>query len=375
MIKLSNLCQQYQKILQGASEVLSTGMPVSVVGMYDSGKGYLFGNFDEKWINKETTVIKVDLSGTYSDLTKTLEALNLGLAANLDNWKAQNKLEDLKLALVKLLKKQPVLLVFHIGFLESINEDFVLALYNLRNLLGKNLNWLVFANYYFLKTADLKHRDIFEKTFFSHLIKIKPLAKADALLAVQDTIPEVAKLKSADWNILYTLSGGNIGLLRSLTLQYSSERRILNPENNLEILSRTRKILGELNRKEIAVLLEKNDSTEIISRLVDFGYLDKNGRIFSPLIEKILKEKPLANVKKGDLTPSQQSIYKLLQEAKGEVVNRDAIASAMWGEGWNDKYSDWAIDQAIYSLRQRLLEIGSREKIEAKKGQGFILED
>lgn len=375
MTKASNLCQQYQEILEEAKKVLSTAMPVSIVGMYDSGKGHLFGNFDERWVDKNTMVTKIDLSSTYSDLTKTLEAVNLGLAANLDSWKNQNKLEDLKLALVKLLKKQPVLLVFHIGFLETINEDFVLALYNLRNLLGRNINWLIFANYYFLKTTDLEHRNIFEKMFFSHLIKIMPLDKTDGFFAIQRTIPEAVQIKPADWNTIYTLSGGNIGLLRSLVLRYLSEGTILNAENNLEILSRTRKILGELDRKEIAVLLKKNSLPEVTSRLTDFGYLNNNGKIFSPLVEKILYEKPPISVKKEDLTPSQQAIYRLLQEAKGNVVNRDSLASALWSEAWNDKYSDWAIDQAIYSLRQRLLELGSPEKIEAKKGQGFLIDE
>ena len=53
------------------------------------------------------------------------------------------------------------------------------------------------------------------------------------------------------------------------------------------------------------------------------------------------------------------------------IVSRDDIASLLWGEENEDKYSDWAIDQLISKLRKKVSELTSRGNIITIRGRGY----
>jgi len=72
------------------------------------------------------------------------------------------------------------------------------------------------------------------------------------------------------------------------------------------------------------------------------------------------------------LSSQERSVVRLLVEKSGTLVNRDAIAKAMWGDGWEDAYSDWAIDQLISRLRKKCIHLDlPKTLIRAVKGKGF----
>ncbi len=57
-----------------------------------------------------------------------------------------------------------------------------------------------------------------------------------------------------------------------------------------------------------------------------------------------------------------------------KIISREQAALYIWGEKYQEEYSDWALDQVIRRLRNKLLRLGlSRELIKTKKNQGFYL--
>jgi len=71
-----NYLETYKKI----GKSIKSGMPVTALGMYDCGKGFLFGNLTPKLIDTTNKIVKIDLSGTLGDERKTLETVNLSLS-------------------------------------------------------------------------------------------------------------------------------------------------------------------------------------------------------------------------------------------------------------------------------------------------------
>lgn len=72
------------------------------------------------------------------------------------------------------------------------------------------------------------------------------------------------------------------------------------------------------------------------------------------------------------LTPLEQTVFTLLME-KQAIVSRDTIAQALWKDTTEEKYSDWAIDQLVHRIREKLALTGSSYRIETKKKLGFVL--
>lgn len=71
-------------------------------------------------------------------------------------------------------------------------------------------------------------------------------------------------------------------------------------------------------------------------------------------------------------TSAERDVFDLLLESK-IVVSRTKIAEKIWHEGWEEKYSDWAIDQMMHRIREKLTLTNSVYQIRTKKGEGFIL--
>lgn len=74
-----------------------------------------------------------------------------------------------------------------------------------------------------------------------------------------------------------------------------------------------------------------------------------------------------------ELSPSQFDLLQLLADAQGGIVDRDQIATSVWGgmEGVTEQ----AIDALVRRLRRRLAEVDpSQEYIVTVRGYGFRLE-
>jgi len=73
------------------------------------------------------------------------------------------------------------------------------------------------------------------------------------------------------------------------------------------------------------------------------------------------------------MTISQRKLMQHLEENQGKIVSRESIAQVIWGENWETKYSDWAIDQLISTLRKQMQLIKYEGKLVTKRGEGIAL--
>jgi len=74
------------------------------------------------------------------------------------------------------------------------------------------------------------------------------------------------------------------------------------------------------------------------------------------------------------LTVKEEAAFGLLESRRNQVVTRDEIADAIWGDASAERYSDWAIDQLIHRLKAKVGTQHSSIAIRAVRGRGFILE-
>jgi DNA-binding winged helix-turn-helix (wHTH) protein len=72
------------------------------------------------------------------------------------------------------------------------------------------------------------------------------------------------------------------------------------------------------------------------------------------------------------LTDQELSLFNLMKDQQGEVITRDDIAKAIWGENWIDKYSDWAITKLISKVRKKIALFNIFD-IETITGEGYKL--
>lgn len=125
--------------------------------------------------------------------------------------------------------------------------------------------------------------------------------------------------------------------------------------------------------------------------LLNTGLVKKEDALsfFSPLFEKyvssLFNSKPPTISKEGSvitiagdpleslLSDQEAEVFKLLFEKKESIVTRDAVAHVMWGEDWEEKYSDWAIDQIVSRIRKKIGDRSHKELIKTVRGKGFVL--
>lgn len=72
----------------------------------------------------------------------------------------------------------------------------------------------------------------------------------------------------------------------------------------------------------------------------------------------------------SELTGLENKAFQFFSALKGEVVERDALITAIWGENGSLDISDHALDQLIYRLKNK---VKSKAKIITLKGRGYKL--
>jgi DNA-binding winged helix-turn-helix (wHTH) protein len=70
------------------------------------------------------------------------------------------------------------------------------------------------------------------------------------------------------------------------------------------------------------------------------------------------------------LSPDEAKVLRELWKRQEQVVEREELARAIWGESWTEQYSDWGLDAVIYRLRKKIL---SSWQIVTIKGRGYML--
>lgn len=194
------------------------------------------------------------------------------------------------------------------------------------------------------------------------------------------------------------LSGGYSSLARSLLALANnnykkflkmSNKDLYNKENVKFRLLRVYDSLSEESQKQIIrLVLEKTEKLDFSNYLLKTKLISKtskNAQLFSPLfhqfVENVIHDEPLKlkkeniakfgiNIEKV-LSTQEKDTIKLLCKKSNKLVSREDIAMLIWGQNWTDKYSDWAIDQLIHSIRTKLMI--DRKTLKTEKGKGYVL--
>ena len=213
---------------------------------------------------------------------------------------------------------------------------------------------------------DKKLRQELETFLNKNGFQAKGLEKFDN--TIQDILNEKADLVLLDINLPYAdgefvckevrkLSNVPIIMVTSrdneidelMSLNYGADQYVTKPYNIQILLA---KITGLLKRNENSGRNpEKIDCNDFILNMAE------------RVIEK--------DNKKIDLTKNEYSILYYLSTHKEKVVSRDEIMDYLWES--EEFIDDNTLNVNIKRLRTKLEELGVTDKIETKRGQGYLL--
>lgn len=72
-------------------------------------------------------------------------------------------------------------------------------------------------------------------------------------------------------------------------------------------------------------------------------------------------------------TKQEYEVLRFLLNDPEKLRSRDEIGEAMWGKLTDEKYSDWAIDQAMSKIRKKLKNLGADNYLVTVRGRGYKL--
>lgn len=198
------------------------------------------------------------------------------------------------------------------------------------------------------------------------------------------------------------MGGGHIGLVKQILRFWRDDNEIFEDVlSNQAIRVKLMLIWQAFNSEQQRVISDSvmgvGGKTETPnSRVRDFlarvGWLERNWRgwrLTVPMLGWWLKARGLeeSTLSVGDdhqlevngvvvdrqFSKHERKILKLMLASKGVIVSREAVAQAIWGADWEEKYSDWAIDQLVSRLRKRVAAVGmGRDCLKTVRGKGIV---
>ncbi len=383
----------YQKLLKDAVQAAKSLEPITFVGMFGSGTSYLFNLAVPLFaaeLPKSVQSIPVDLSGvTTGDDTR--REIQFSLARSLKTKIQATDFFDLTGIVEEFARSKKVLFVLYLGQEGYINQEFLLFLNRLRNVLGWKFSYVLYASARCFTQKEAGSA-IANKVVKRNVVPILPLADSDARVVLANYEERYhASLSEQRRKIILEASGGNPGLIKALYLQIKADPawKKINPVED-QLYFRIKGTCDDLTDETKAVLLGKKRTTDPMTEyfLTRYGYAQKkSGRleVFSPLVVDFLRhwqsQSPLPQTGKYEqpideellhFTQVQRKVLAYLRERAGQLVTRDDLAKVLWGDGWADRYSDWAIDQLISTLREKMGLAKQKANIVTKKGEGIL---
>ena len=98
-----------------------------------------------------------------------------------------------------------------------------------------------------------------------------------------------------------------------------------------------------------------------------------NGKLFSPALAAWLSAGEMGTIyrlSQRAFTKEEARCARLLWQKQEQIVDRETIATAIWGDTWSEQYSDWGIDAAISRFRKKL---DGQWQLFTIKGRGYML--
>ena len=134
-----------------------------------------------------------------------------------------------------------------------------------------------------------------------------------------------------------------------LSLNYGADQYVTKPYN-IQIL------LAKING-----LLKRNQKQQ-----KEIQKIDCNGFMLN-IAERVIEK----DENKIELTKNEYNILYYLSKSKGKVVSRDEIMDYLWES--EEFIDDNTLSVNVKRLRNKLEELGCVDKIETRRGQGYIL--
>lgn len=166
------------------------------------------------------------------------------------------------------------------------------------------------------------------------------------------------------------------------------------PKLNGEVL--LQQIRKEYNTPVIMVTSKNNELDEVLS--MSYGADDYITKPYNPTIlllrieavlkrsmmqqevlnyhdVKVIPQKGILSYQEKEiiLTKNEMIIFLYLLQNKGRIVTRDELMTDLWNN--NEYINDNALTVNISRLRSKLKEMNLEDKIETRKGQGYILHE
>lgn len=240
--------------------------------------------------------------------------------------------------------KELVFFMHHFDDLPFMNPD-----------LGNNLKalWQVDKpriHFLFLTYADMTQDGSLEsygrlaEGILENTVKVHPLSPLD----VDYVIDRQAKLLEFSLNgkereAIKHVSQGNPNLLKICCRLISQNPKNTDPVGLLESHYQVQLIKSETRKSAAALRIDK--LTGVISQGNKVINLSLSAKQYDLLSQFLLHQ--------------------------NEILTRDQIGEILWGKNSYEKYSDWAIDQMIHELREKLSPTGHKDKLKTIRDKGY----
>ena len=376
--------KQNQDILAQAGNFIRRGEIVSYAGIFGTGEDFLYWQLlkqTKENQKKDEIVVPSQLElGTLEEITSQFSTQFKGYSRlGIETPNPRN----LQQVVSSILQERKVIIIMYLGYKVTLESNVLEILFRLRNMHGSQLEMVIFTSAGFLLQIDNRSSS-FYKLLTSNLHVIAPYTPQDSLSVVAFYEHHYDhKISSKLRAEIVRFSGGSPGLLKGLyQLACGGEIDIENCLQDARLHWRLANIVEELptdyqeSLSKIAVGREPTKSTQ--SWLRQFRYLTSDNHVFSPLLERYLQQGYAAGDSSSlspelQFSPKAYKAYQHLYTHLGELINRGALAQAIWGESWEDKYSDWALDKVMSELRKNLAGHPEFGDLVTKRGAGYSL--
>lgn len=195
------------------------------------------------------------------------------------------------------------------------------------------------------------------------VIYIEPWKKSDMEWFLESLVGESGvDINSTVINEIIVNSGGFAGIAKRLFELVVAGETV---EKIGEQPWRYTRLAYQLESIVKGVGVVRNDYIELFKK---YYLVDKNGNFLSKVLENFVKHLSEA---KSYLTAEEHKLMVFLEKNKGEIVDREKIIVAIWGENANGEIADHALDQLMHRLRNKVKIDGV--EIETVRGRGYIL--
>ena len=292
---------------------------------------------------------------------------------NLFDIESEN-LTDLTYKITKIQNKHITFILggFSMIFAKKEEAEFLIRLIkSLKDISPQNISFI------FINTSKIDKTEQNILSSISHEFFQKEVWQEEIQITSEDISHIYAKYtKEAVSKKVRNLSLGDPALAQIISRSLNNKKYVdtaLNYETiGIEILNNRFKKL--VNNKDF----DKN-------YLKKTGVLDNNYKPKNILFKKYIKDHLLKNRETIDpissdeniildkLTGQEAQLFNLLRMRMGIITSKDEIAQTIWGNNWEDVYSDWAIDKLVSTLRMKLNKYKYSKKLKTIRNKGIIL--